>query len=193
MKLYLVRHGESTGNLTRTFCGQTDVELTPKGVMQAQNMAKLFKDIDIEKIYSSPLKRAYNTAKEIAKIKNIDIEINENLIERNFGDFEGLPWDEIEKRFPNDAKNAIDKHVFFDYKNGESYDDVIKRIDKFFENYVDNSVVVAHGALIRILLYHLKYINDENIFAFPINNCDVLCIDGDNISFLNDKKLSEAL
>lgn len=184
MKLYLVRHGESTGNLNRTFCGHTDVELTPNGVIQAQNMAKLFENIDVEKIYSSPLKRAYNTANEISKIKNMEIEVNDLLIERNFGDFEGLKWDEIEIRYPDDAKKSIDQRMWFEYKNGETFDDVIIRVAKFFENYVDNSVVVAHGALIRIILYYLKFIGGDNMFEYPINNCDVLFIDGDKIAYL---------
>ncbi len=193
MKLYLVRHGESTGNLSRTFCGHTDVELTPNGVIQAQNMAKLFENIDVEKIYSSPLKRAHNTAKEISKIKNMEIELNDLLKERNFGDFEGLPWDEIERRYPEEAKKSIDQRVRFEYKNGETFEDVLERVAKFFENYTDNSIVVAHGALIRIILYYLKFIGDENMFEFPVNNCDVIFIDGDKIGYLQNLNSEAAL
>lgn len=193
MKLYLVRHGESTGNITRTFCGHTDVELTPNGVYQAQNMAKLFNNIDVERIYSSPLKRAYNTAKEISKIKNMDIIVNDLLKERNFGDFEGLCWDEIESRFPEDSKKSIARGVWYEYKNGESMEDVLDRVAKFFKNYKDNSVVVAHGAFIRIVLYYFKFISDENIFEFPVNNCDVIVIDGDKIDYLQNLNTEAAI
>lgn len=186
MKIYLVRHGESTGNLNRTFCGHTDVELTPNGVIQAQNMAKLFENINVEKIYSSPLKRAYNTANEISKIKNIEIEVNDLLKEINFGVFEGLKWDEIEEKYPEEVKKSIVNNINFEYKNGENFNDVFKRVSKFFENYTDNSIIVAHGALIRIILYYFKLISDENIFEFQVNNCDVIVVDGDNIDYLQN-------
>lgn len=191
MKIYLVRHGESTGNLNRIFCGHTDVELTPNGVIQAQNMAKLFENIDVEKIYSSPLKRAYNTAKEISKIKNLEIEVNDLLKEINFGDFEGLKWDEIEEKYPEEVKKSIFNNINFEYKNGENFNDVYKRVSKFFENYTDNSIIVAHGALIRIILYYFKLISNENIFEITVNNCDVIVVDGDNIDYLQNL-ISEA-
>jgi broad specificity phosphatase PhoE len=193
MKIYLVRHGESTGNLNRTFCGHTDVELTPNGVMQAQNMAKLFENIDVEKIYSSPLKRAHNTAMEISKIKNMDIEVNDLLKEINFGVFEGLKWDEIEEKYPEDAKKSIVNNINFEYKNGENYNDVLKRVTKFFQDFTDNSIIVAHGALIRIILSYFKLISDENIFEFPVNNCDVIVVDGDNIDYLQNLSSEAAI
>lgn len=185
MKLYLVRHGESEGNFNRTLCGHTDVDLTSKGVIQAQNMAKLFENINIKKLYSSPLKRAYNTAKEISKLKNIEIEINDLLKERSFGDFEGLKWEEIELKYPEESKKLIEQSIWYGYKNGETFDDVVSRISKFFENIEDNSVIVAHGALIRIILYHLNIVDRDNIFEYSINNCEVIFIDDNKITYLN--------
>lgn len=185
MKLYLVRHGESEGNLGRFYCGHTDVELTEKGKLQAQNMAKFFENIHIEKIYSSPLKRAYNTAYEISKLKNIEIETNDLLKERYFGDFEGLKWEEIEAKYPEEAKKCIEQNIWYEYKNGESLEAVIKRVAMFLENITDNSVIVAHGVLIRIILYHLNFIGYDNMYEYSVGNCDILCIEDDKIKYLN--------
>jgi len=185
MKLYLVRHGESEGNHKRIYCGHTNVELTQKGVLQAQNMAMLFKDIHIEKIYSSPLIRAYNTAIEISKLKNIEIETSDLLKERYFGDFEGLNWEEIESKYPEEAKKCIEQEIWYEYKNGETFDNVIKRVSKFLENITDNSVIVAHGVLIRSILYYLNFIGYDNMYEYPIGNCHVLFIEDDKIHYLN--------
>jgi len=95
MKIYLVRHGESIANAKGIHQGQKiDTSLSKKGLEQAQKIAERLKDEDFEIIYSSDLKRAYETAKEIAKFHNskivkdkrlrekADEEENENLIER---------------------------------------------------------------------------------------------------------------
>lgn len=185
MKLYLVRHGESEGNFNRIYCGHTDVELTQKGILQAQNMAKLFEDINIEKIYSSPLKRAYNTANEISKLKKIEIETSDLLKERYFGDFEGLNWEEIEVKYPEEAKKCIEQDIWYEYKNGETFDEVIKRVSNFLENITENSVIVAHGVLIRSILYFLNFIGYDNMYEYPIGNCDILFIEDDKIHYLN--------
>ena len=185
MKLYLVRHGESEGNVKRIFCGHTDVDLTEKGRLQAQNMARHFEDINIEKIYSSPLIRAYNTANEISKLKNIQIETNDLLKERYFGDFEGHTWEEIENKYPDEAKKIIEQEYMYSYLNGETFDNVINRVSEFLKNVTDNSVIVAHGVLINSILYHLNFIGFDNMYEYPIGNCDILCIEDDKIHYLN--------
>ena len=185
MKLYLVRHGESEGNVKRIFCGHTDVDLTENGRLQAQNMAKIFEDINIEKIYSSPLIRAYNTANENSKLKNIQIETHDFLKERYFGDFEGLTWEEVEIKYPEEAKKCIEQNFMYNYINGETFDDVINRVSKFLENIADNSVIVAHGVLIHSILYHLNFIGFDNMYEYPVGNCDIICIEDNKIRYLS--------
>lgn len=85
--LLLVRHGETEWNKLGKFQGCTDIELSKDGINQAENLKlKLNEEFDV--IYSSPLKRAYETAKILAKDK--DITILEDIREINFGEWEGL-------------------------------------------------------------------------------------------------------
>ena len=79
LRLYFVRHGETVWNTERRYQGMTDIELSEEGIKQAQCVAERFKNIKIDKIYASPLKRAMETAKKIADEKGLDI-----IAEKNF-------------------------------------------------------------------------------------------------------------
>lgn len=184
MNLYIVRHGESDGNYKRIYCGHTDVPLTEKGKKQAENMAMLLKDRYITKIYSSPLQRAYSTALEISRVKNMPVETNEFLKERCFGLFEGLNWDDIEAKYPEEAKKCIEQNIFYEYKDGETLEHVIERASKFLEQVEDNSVVVSHGFFIRTVLYRLGFLSLDNLYDYHMDNCDVLYIDDDKVVYI---------
>jgi broad specificity phosphatase PhoE len=88
--LYLVRHGENEANITKEFSYKLiDYPLTiPKGVLQAEQTAAFFKDIPLAAIYSSPLKRARETAERIALPHNLPVTLLEEFLEINVGDLE---------------------------------------------------------------------------------------------------------
>ncbi|MGQ9675893.1 MAG: histidine phosphatase family protein [Chloroflexota bacterium] len=90
--LYLVRHGENRANITKEFSHRlVDYPLTPKGILQAQQTAVFFRDKDIHEIYSSPLKRARQTAEIIAVELKLPVTVVEDFREINVGDLEGKP------------------------------------------------------------------------------------------------------
>ena len=74
-EIYFVRHGESVANATNRYAGQFDSPLTKKGIEQAHESVNNFKNIEINKIISSTLSRAFNTAKIIRDAKYKDLEI----------------------------------------------------------------------------------------------------------------------
>ncbi|MGN6758870.1 MAG: histidine phosphatase family protein [Thermomicrobiales bacterium] len=93
--IYLVRHGENPANILREFSYRTvDYSLTPRGVEQARQAAAFFRAQPIDAIYSSPLKRARETAAEIAAALDLPITVLEELREINIGDLEGQSTDE---------------------------------------------------------------------------------------------------
>ena len=92
---YLVRHGESLGNMTRTFLGHTDLDLSELGYKQAELTAKALENTHFDYIYSSDLIRAYNTAVPIAKSHNLEINTNKNFRELHAGRWEGKNVDQI--------------------------------------------------------------------------------------------------
>ncbi|MBU1132445.1 histidine phosphatase family protein, partial [Patescibacteria group bacterium] len=83
MKIYLIRHGETTGDIEDRFGGDYDDHLTAKGIEQARELAKQLLNKEIEIIFVSPLMRAVETAEEVEKVLHVPVEVLEDLRERN--------------------------------------------------------------------------------------------------------------
>lgn len=96
-KIYLIRHGQSIANEKNVFIGQTDLDLTSLGYLQAQKTAEYLKDIDVDVIYASDLLRAYHTAIPTAERKGLRIQKNKNLREIFAGDWENQSYEYLEK------------------------------------------------------------------------------------------------
>ena len=111
--LYFIRHGQSKANQINAFLGHGDLDLTTVGLSQAKLTAKFLDSVKVDAIYSSDLKRAYNTALETAKLKNLPVTTCKNLREISAGKWEYMPFADIGKFYPktfhtwrNDIKNA---------------------------------------------------------------------------------------
>jgi broad specificity phosphatase PhoE len=90
--MYLIRHGENLANLTKEFSyRKVDYPLTPKGKLQAKQTARLLQDKGIAAVYSSPLRRAYETAEELSTLLKQKVFVMEQFRELNVGDLEGQP------------------------------------------------------------------------------------------------------
>lgn len=158
MKLFLVRHGQTDWNLTRHFQGQTDVPLNQTGIQQVQQVAKRISAEKIDLIYSSDLSRAVETAKIIraAGVKPT-LQIDPRLREVNFGDWEGLTYNEIKEKYP-DSLASWERDVYGSSPpNGETLEDLAKRVQSFLDDllqkYTDEIVlVVAHGGVLQVLV-----------------------------------------
>lgn len=161
MKFIFVRHGETAYNQLKRRMGQRiDESLNETGLEQARELVgKLEDNFDI--IFSSPLKRAKETAEIIAARFNKKFVLSDYLKERDFGSLSGKPyeeaWEEMRKSGFNNPKSADIKQKY-NYRpyGGESVDDVKARLEKFIDevkkNYSDKTVlVVTHGGIIRLI------------------------------------------
>lgn len=154
-KIILIRHGQSVGNATRTILGHTDLDLSEHGYIQAQATANYLKDEKIDKIYSSDLKRAINTAIPHAKIRNINIITNENLREMYVGAWENMKVDDIISKWGREVyEKWIDSFGTFTFPDGESVRDGGQRFYKevlaISNDNLGNTVLIsAHAAVIR--------------------------------------------
>ena len=102
MKIILTRHGQVIENLEGRLCGHLSGALTEKGIEQAQKLGHRFKREEFDIIYSSDLKRAADTAREIHKHHpTVPIIFTEKLRERYYGSLEGLKYSEIDPKFKN--------------------------------------------------------------------------------------------
>lgn len=147
-KLYFVRHGLSQFNVERRFAGTIDTPLTPEGRAQARIAAEKAKKLNIDLIISSPLSRAYETAKIIATEINYPkdkIELNPLLAERDYGAIEGQLW-----------APDIDMDGIADI---ETIDSLLARADEALNSLrqimADNVLIVSHGSIGRAIRHHL--------------------------------------
>ena len=98
--LILVRHGQSMANLEEVYAGHSDFDLSPKGHKQAETTAGyIINNYKIDKIYSSDLTRAYNTAKKVADSLDLDIITDENLREIYAGKWESTPFNVLVEKY----------------------------------------------------------------------------------------------
>ena len=102
-RFLLIRHGESSANRKQLFAGHYDAELEKHGVLQARLTAKFIaENFEVDKIYSSDLKRAYRTAEEIASALQKEVIPSQDLREINAGFWEGLGYADLEKHTPKE-------------------------------------------------------------------------------------------
>ncbi|MDM5319384.1 histidine phosphatase family protein [Bacillus altitudinis] len=150
----LVRHGETNWNAAKRIQGRTDIPLNDTGKWQAEQTGLYLKDADWDVVISSPLTRAKETAHLILKHVDASLVIMDDFIERDYGDAEGMSFEERQKLFP-------DKQ----YPNMEPLetiqDRMVEGIEKVRAAYPNQQVlVVAHGAAIHALLTTLA---DEHL------------------------------
>ena len=100
MRLLLIRHAESVGNRERRLQGRTDFPLTERGRRQARELAAALSRVRVTAVYSSPIRRAMNTAEAIADRFGLTVEVQTELEEYDFGELSGLTWLEIQERRP---------------------------------------------------------------------------------------------
>ncbi len=148
MRLILVRHGETVENRKRIVQGHIQGTLSKEGVKQAKLLAKRLSDMRIDIIFTSDLKRAKDTAKEIIKLHpEAKLVEDKRLRERSFGIYDGKHKDLVIKKVfqKNDFSHRPPK--------GESFEDVIKRVKSFYKEILKNHakktlLVVAHGGIL---------------------------------------------
>jgi broad specificity phosphatase PhoE len=154
--LWLVRHSESTWNALALIQGQSDVAvLTRRGHRQAKKLGYLFRDVPVEALYASDLKRTQETARAIGAVLNLPVRSHEGLRERSFGSYEGRPQSSLDPAATGIRDGRVES-LEARPKGGESLDELYARGRLFVEwlqdqNHRRDVVVVAHGGSIRAM------------------------------------------
>lgn len=159
-RLLLVRHGETEWNQSRRYQGQRDIELNAVGLEQAEALERRLSTEHIVAAYASDLQRAMVTAQEIVAKQGLEVVPCRDLRELDFGAFEGLTFDEIEKRYPAELEVWQVRCIDVAPPNGETLHQLAVRvktcIDYVIAKNPDGSVlVVSHSGPLRALLCSL--------------------------------------
>ncbi len=161
--LYLVRHGATAANERVPYILQgnaIDLPLSPTGEGQARSVAGFLRQFPIRRVYSSTMIRARQTAEAIAGELGVAASVAEDLQECNVGEWEGLDWETIRKRYPEEHGRFVANPAETPYLGGESYADVLRRarpvIARLLETHAGESLaVVAHNVVNRAILADL--------------------------------------
>ncbi len=156
-EIYLVRHCESEANVSHSYAGRSDVDISEKGAKQLEYLSEAFRNIKLDKVYSTSLKRALKTAEAINKYPQAPIEIEDDFIEIDFGIFDGKPVSVMPEEFRNTWFQEY--HNYYSPK-GESVDEVCERVMRGLkkvskENDGKTIAIASHGCAIRCLMRQL--------------------------------------
>ena len=181
-ELYLVRHGETDWNQQRRIQGLTDIPLNDIGREQARATGRLLSRRSWDGVYSSPLGRALETATIIADELGLPApQTIDALVERNYGEAEGMNFLEVERRYPN--RSGV--------PGQESREDVVARVlpalrDLALAHPDQALVVVSHGGAIRAVLTAVQpesshgMITNGSIHSFRFGDDELRLIEFDD-------------
>ncbi len=191
----LVRHGQTKSNVTGFYMGWSDEDLNDVGYTQVRCLSSRLAGLPIASVYTSPLRRAYNTAAILAEPHQLKLKVFDELTEIQLGDWQGLHIDETKRKWPELWQQSRIDPSELTMPNGESYRQVSERAIQAFERVVQASwgkqaVVVTHDAIVKTLVAHVLGVSNSIYRRFEINNASLSMIRVINSSYhlitLND-------
>ena len=155
--IYLVRHGQTAWNKEEIFRGRTDVPLDEIGLKQAALAGQYFKGMEIHAIYSSPLSRAWQTAKKIAEFHDLKVLPLDGIIDMSFGKWEGHPHQEIRENDRETYRHWGEEPHLVRLPGGEGLDDVRVRAMASLEEVIRSHpgktlVLVSHRVVNKVII-----------------------------------------
>lgn len=194
MKLDLIRHARSAANEKDIFSGSAETPLSEEGVAEAREFAKVMKDKQYERHFSSPLSRALGTSKIL--FPDSEIHIDSRLTERGLGQWEGKSKKEMRLLHPQAFLLSAKLQPLFTPPDGEDIPMVAARFMDFLRtnahDHVINMVVVTHNGVIKVLRALTEDLPIEEIFFESEKNLQIrsCSIDHAILASMEEKRLA---
>jgi phosphoserine phosphatase len=180
-KLILARHGETEWNVEKVFRGRADVNLNEVGIKQAGLLGKHLCNWELEAIYSSPVKRALDTANIVARCMEVAVCIAEGLTDFDFGEWQSLSEQEVKRLYPailNEWQSSPHKVRM---PGGENLDDVTKRtaevVDEVLSRHHGNVLLVSHRVVFKVLICSLLGLDNSHFWNISQDVCGLTIFD----------------
>ena len=195
VKIYLVRHGETSYNRDHLGLGRTDVPLTEFGNRQAAAAARRVSELGVGLIYTSPLQRASALADMAAEGLGIEAIRRDELLEMDVGETEGVPFTVLRERYPGFLESwAGDGAESKRMPGGESVEDVDARLEGFMPLLEQDPgcdiAVVSHNFVVRALLCQLMRVDLSSFRTFGVDLASIttVILEGDEfvVDSIND-------
>lgn len=172
MKLYIVRHGQTDGNVNKIMDGIRDIDLNDTGIEQAKETRDALNGINLDLVICSPLSRTKHTM-EIINDKNIPVIFDDRVKERDCGEFTGKGFDSLDRDL---YWNYFDKTI---YEKAESMTHLFNRVysflDEIKEKYKDKKILlVTHEGITKVINCYFNGIpEDGNLQTLGLKNCEI--------------------
>lgn len=181
-RVILVRHGETTWNEEGRFQGHIDVELNDKGTKQAKAVAARLGEMQIDAVYSSPLKRSMATAKLIADYRNLEPIVEEGFVEINHGRWEGLHLKDVQREHKELYQKWLEHPKDAVMPGGESLTHVRERAVAAFRKVLTGQdgktiVIVGHDAVNKILICECLGLDNSHFWQIKQSNGGISVVD----------------
>jgi broad specificity phosphatase PhoE len=177
-EILLVRHGETEWNASEIFRGRADVPLNKNGKKQARLLGEYLRGEKIDAVYSSPLQRAVKTAGAIAGAQSLQVINAPELIDIDFGDWQGLPVVEVKQKYPQEYQEWLIAPEKAKIPGGECLEDVKNRVLPFVEKtasaHVGKKVVlVSHRVVHKVLISALLGIGNSGFTRVKLDTAGI--------------------
>ena len=181
MHLYLVRHGQTEENARREIQGQLPGRLSPRGLEQAARLGQRFRDVPIDAVISSDLRRAVQTAEAIAQPHGLTVVPEPLLREQHYGIHQGKP---LESLYGDSGFEGVVRQA----EDGESMDDLRCRAETLWKRWTTELpgktiMAVSHGAFLSILLPMILGENGARDVTVVFENGGIASIGGNGEGF----------
>ncbi len=188
MDIILARHGETQWNVGEIFRGRADIELNDTGIKQAELLAEYLSSLRIDAIYSSPLKRALKTAEIIAGYHKLKVEIAPDLIDFDYGKWQGLSHQEVKNRYKGLYAEWLAHPEKVKMPDGENLDDVRERaisvINKVIASYKGTVILVSHRVVNKALICALLDRDNSHFWNIRLDTCGITTFTCENGRFV---------
>jgi broad specificity phosphatase PhoE len=177
-RIFLIRHGESQQNVDDVLSGVTDVPLSQKGKEQCAVLSQYFKNVPIEKVFTSPLQRAKQSADIIFPKHKLPIQIAETLIEFNYGDYEGYRRSQYDADIDDVIRQWLTSPSTLTFPGGDNIQEHARKSFMGIEQLASqnkNAVIacISHRTTIRLVVAKIIGLHLNNFRALPCSNCGV--------------------
>ena len=188
-KIYLIRHAEAEGNLYRIVQGHFNSYITGKGQRQIAALAERFKDIHLDALYSSDLRRTVTTAGAITKYHALPMQLEPRLREIHLGICEGMSFGDMRRLDPEQMDYFNNDPERWRAEGAETFAECTQRMVGIVTEIAEQNdgrtvAIVSHGMAIRSLLAYILGVASADIPSLPHgNNTAVSCLNYENGSF----------
>lgn len=175
--IILARHGETEWNAEKIFRGRVDVDLNETGIREAELLAEYLSYMTIAAVYSSPLKRALQTAEMIAMHHDVEVEVAPQLIDLDYGEWQGLSHETVRDRYGQLYHEWLNSPQLVKMPAGESLDDVRRRAISLVEDITakaeDTVVLVSHRVVHKVLICALLALDISHFWNIRIDTAGI--------------------